>query len=32
MPPGVTPGNVVPVMLTVAGQTSPAAVISTQYE
>jgi uncharacterized protein (TIGR03437 family) len=30
MPAGVTPGNAVPVMLTVAGQTSPAAIISTQ--
>jgi uncharacterized protein (TIGR03437 family) len=30
MPTGVTPGNSVPVMLTVAGQTSPAAVISTR--
>jgi uncharacterized protein (TIGR03437 family) len=30
MPPGVTPGNAVPVLLTVAGQTSPAAIISTQ--
>jgi trimeric autotransporter adhesin len=30
MPSGVTPGNAVPVLLTVAGQTSPAATISTQ--
>jgi uncharacterized protein (TIGR03437 family) len=30
MPAGVAPRNVVPVMLTVAGQTSPAAIISTQ--
>jgi uncharacterized protein (TIGR03437 family) len=30
MPAGVTPGNAVPVMLTVAGQTGPAATISTQ--
>ncbi len=30
MPAGVTPGNAVPVLLTVAGQTSPAAIISTQ--
>jgi uncharacterized protein (TIGR03437 family) len=30
MPAGVTPGNAVPVLLTVAGQTSPAASISTQ--
>jgi hypothetical protein len=30
MPAGVTPGNAVPVMLTVAGQTSPAAIIATQ--
>jgi uncharacterized protein (TIGR03437 family) len=30
MPAGVTPGNAVPVMLTVAGQTGPAAIIATQ--
>jgi len=30
MPAGVPPGNAVPVMLTVSGQTSPAAIISTQ--
>jgi uncharacterized protein (TIGR03437 family) len=30
MPAGVTPGNAVPVLLTVAGQTSPAAIIATQ--
>jgi uncharacterized protein (TIGR03437 family) len=30
MPAGVTPGNAVPVMLTVAGQTSPVAIITTQ--
>jgi uncharacterized protein (TIGR03437 family) len=30
MPAGVTPGNSVPVMLTVAGQTGPAAIIATQ--
>ena len=30
MPSGVTPGNAVPVTLTAAGQTSPAAIISTQ--
>jgi trimeric autotransporter adhesin len=30
MPAGGTPGDAVPVMLTVAGQTSPAAIISTQ--
>jgi uncharacterized protein (TIGR03437 family) len=30
MPAGVTPGNAVPVLLTVAGQTGPAAIISTQ--
>jgi uncharacterized protein (TIGR03437 family) len=30
MPAGVSPGNSVPVMLTVAGQTGPAAIISTQ--
>jgi uncharacterized protein (TIGR03437 family) len=30
MPAGVTPGNAVPVMLTAAGQTSPAAIVSTQ--
>jgi uncharacterized protein (TIGR03437 family) len=30
MPAGVTPGNAVPVMLTVAGQTSPAAIIASQ--
>jgi uncharacterized protein (TIGR03437 family) len=30
MPAGVTPGSAVPVLLTVAGQTGPAAVIATQ--
>jgi uncharacterized protein (TIGR03437 family) len=30
MPAGVTPGNAVPVLLTVAGQTSPAAIIAAQ--
>jgi uncharacterized protein (TIGR03437 family) len=30
VPAGVTPGNAVPVLLTVAGQTGPAATISTQ--
>jgi len=30
MPAGVTPGNAVPVLLNVAGQTSPAAIIATQ--
>ncbi len=30
MPAGVTPGNAVPVVFTVAGQTGPAAVISSQ--
>jgi uncharacterized protein (TIGR03437 family) len=30
MPSGVTPGSAVPVLLTVAGQTGPAAIIATQ--
>ncbi len=30
MPAGVTPGSAVPVLLTVAGQTGPAAIIATQ--
>ena len=30
MPPGVTPGNAVPVTLTVSGQTSPVAIIAAQ--
>ena len=30
MPAGVTPGNAVPVVLTIAGQTSPTATIATQ--